>query len=229
MNDDGSTSRSQEEEMSDFAEFGNVPSTTLADILGREQVMDYGVRPLWSDIPRVAGPAFTVRCPAGDNLMLHAAIHRAEPGSIIVVQSGDVDYALAGGNVCAVAQRRGIAAIVTDGVIRDLGEVRQMRFPVFARGIIPIPGTKSAVEPLNVQVRCGGVQVNAGDIVVADEEGIVVTPRARRDEVLAAARAKLAKEAGESLDVWEEAHRTRINKILADQGFEESTDPEPGA
>ncbi|GAA3257938.1 RraA family protein [Nonomuraea helvata] len=215
--------------MSDFTEFGNVPSTTLADILGREQVMDYGVRPLWSDIPRVAGPAFTVRCPAGDNLMLHAAIHRAEPGSIIVVQSGDVDFALAGGNVCAVAQRRGVAAIVTDGVIRDLGEVRQMRFPVFARGIIPIPGTKSAVEPLNVQVRCGGVRVNAGDIVVADEEGIVVTPRARRDEVLAAARAKLAKEAGESLDAWEEAHRARIDKILADQGFEDSTGPEPGA
>ncbi|MEV0230139.1 RraA family protein [Nonomuraea sp. NPDC050786] len=215
--------------MNDFAEFGNVPSTMLAEILGREQVMDIGVRPLWSDIPRVAGPAFTVRCPAGDNLMLHAAIHRAEPGSIIVVQSGDVDYALAGGNVCAVAQRRGIAAIVTDGVIRDLGEVRTMRFPVFARGIIPIPGTKSAVEPLNIQVRCGGVRVNPGDIVVADEEGIVVTPAARRDEVLAAARAKLAKEAGESLDAWEEAHRARINKILAEQGFADSTGSDPDA
>lgn len=127
--------------------------------------------------------------------MLHAAIHRAEPGSVIVVEAGDVDYALAGGNVCAVAQRRGVAGFVLDGVIRDLAEVREMGFPVFARGVIPIPGTKSAVVPLGGKVRCGGVNVHAGDIVVADEEGIVVTPRARREQVLLDARAKLAKEA----------------------------------
>ncbi|MCM2417433.1 RraA family protein [Streptomyces sp. RKAG293] len=198
--------------------FTSVSPTTLADVLGREQVMDIGIRPLWPS-PRVAGPAFTVRCPPGDNLMLHAAIHRAEPGSVIVVEAGDVDYALAGGNVCAVAQRRGIAAFVLDGVIRDLAEVREMGFPVFARGVIPIPGTKKAVVPLNGTVRCGGVRVSAGDIVVADEEGIVVTPGARQEQVLADARTKLAKEAGESLDAWEAAHRARIDAILAENGF----------
>jgi len=193
--------------------FQTIPPTTLADVLSREQVMDIGIRPLWAS-QRVAGPAFTVRCPPGDNLMLHAAIYRAEPGSIIVAEAGDVDYALAGGNVCAVAQRRGIAAFVLDGVIRDLAEVREMGFPVFARGVIPIPGTKAAVEPLNAPVRCGGVQVHAGDIVVADEEGIVVVPSARQDQVLQAAQAKLAKEAGETLDAWEAAHRARIDAIL---------------
>src|SRR3954462_11375056 len=96
--------------------FTHVPSTTLADLLGRAQVMDIGIRPLWNS-PRVAGPAYTVRCEPGDNLMLHAAIYRAEPGSVIVVESGDMGYALAGGNVCAVAQRRGVAAFVVDGVI----------------------------------------------------------------------------------------------------------------
>lgn len=171
--------------------------------------------------PRVAGPAFTVRCPPGDNLMLHAAIHRAAPGSVIVVEAGDVDYAVAGGNVCAVAQRRGIAGLVVDGVIRDLAEVREMGFPVFARGVIPIPGSKTAVEPLNVPVRCGGVEVSAGDIVVADEEGIVVAPHAGQERVLRDAQAKLAKEAGESLDAWEQAHRARIDKILRDNGFQE--------
>ncbi|MEU1789049.1 RraA family protein [Streptomyces sparsogenes] len=206
--------------MTDGTGFAHIPPTTLADVLGRAQVMDIGIRPLWSPTPRVAGPAFTVRCPPGDNLMLHAAIHRAQPGSVVVVESGDVDYALAGGNVCAVAQRRGIAAFVLDGVIRDLGEVREMGFPVFARGVIPIPGAKAAAGPFNVAVRCGGVEVNAGDIVVADEEGVVVTPHARREEVLRAAEAKLAKEAGETLDAWEEAHRARIDKILGAQGFE---------
>src|SRR5919204_2527167 len=128
----------------------DLPTTTLADVLERRQVMDAGIRPLWAG-PRIAGPAFTVRCPPGDNLMLHAAIHRAEPGSVIVVESGDVDYALAGGNVCAVAQRRGIAAFVLDGLIRDLAEIRELRFPVFARGVIPIPGAKAVTEPLNVE------------------------------------------------------------------------------
>jgi 4-hydroxy-4-methyl-2-oxoglutarate aldolase len=202
------------------AAFAEIPTTTLADVLGREQVMGIGIRPLWSPVPRVAGPAFTVRCPPGDNLMLHAAVHRAEPGAVIVVESGDLDYALAGGNVCAVAQRRGVAAFVADGLIRDLAEVREMGFPVFARGVIPFPGSKKAVEPLNAPVRCGGVAVDPGDIVVADEEGIVIVPSGRTRETLTAARAKLAKEADETLDTWEAAHRTRIDEILRAQGFE---------
>ncbi|MGH3001313.1 MAG: RraA family protein [Gaiellaceae bacterium] len=206
--------------MTDAAGFEEISPTTLADVLGREQVMDIGIRPLWPSIPRVAGPAFTVRCPPGDNLMLHAAIHRAEPGSVVVVEAGDVDYAVAGGNVCAVARRRGIAAFVIDGVIRDLAEVRELRFPVFARGVIPIPGVKAAVEPLNGRVRCGGVDVSAGDIVVADEEGVVVTPAGRREQALTAARERLAREVGESLDAWERAHRARIDEVLAEQGFE---------
>jgi regulator of RNase E activity RraA len=205
--------------MNDVTGFTDIPTTTLADVLGRDQVMDIGIRPLWPSGARVAGPAFTVRCAPGDHLMLHAAIYRAAPGSIIVVEAGDVDYAVAGGNVCAVAQRRGIAAFVVDGVIRDLGEVREMGFPVFARGVIPVPGAKAAVAPLNRPVRCGGVRIAAADIVVADEEGIVVTPSADRERVLADARARLAKESGESLDAWELAHRARIDDALRAAGF----------
>ena len=203
----------------DVSGFTRIPPTTLADVLGREQVMDIGIRPLWPGA-RLAGPAFTVRCAPADNLMLHAAIYRAEPGSVIVVEAGDVDYAVAGGNVCAVAQRHGVAGFVVDGVIRDLGEVREIGFPVFARGVIPIPGAKKVVTgPLNEPVRCGGVEVRAGDVVVADEEGIVVTPRDRGEQVLREAQAKLAKEAGETLDEWEAAHRARIDALLREGGF----------
>ncbi|WP_033293603.1 RraA family protein [Amycolatopsis jejuensis] len=197
----------------------DLPTTTLADLLGRSQVLDHGVRPLWTPVPRIAGPAYPVRCPPGDHLMLHAAIHRAPAGSVIVVESGDVGYALAGGNVCAVAQRRGIAGFVLDGVIRDLAEVREMRFPVFARGVIPIPGAKAAVTPLGEPVRCGGVTVSAGDVVVADEEGVVVVPGSRAGEVLADARARLAKEDAQTLDEWEAAHRARVDAALAAGGF----------
>ncbi|QLJ05787.1 RraA family protein [Streptomyces sp. NEAU-sy36] len=205
----------------DFAAFRDVPTTTLADLLGPAQVMDAGIRPLWGPVPRVAGPAFTVNCPPGDNLMLHAAVHRAAPGSVIVVESGDVSRALAGGNVCAVARRNGVAAFVADGLLRDLAEVRDMGFPVFARGIVPIPGTKEAATPLGRPVRCGGVRISAGDVVVADEEGVVAVPAADRAGVLDAARAKLAEEAAKTLDDWERAHRARIDEILARQGFTE--------
>jgi 4-hydroxy-4-methyl-2-oxoglutarate aldolase len=198
--------------------FATVPTTTLADLLGREQVMDIGMRPLWPS-PRVAGPAYTVRCPPGDNLMLHAAIHRAPAGSVIVVECDDVEYALAGGNVCAVAQRRGVRAFVLDGVIRDLAEIRELGFPVIARGVIPIPGAKEAVEPLNVPVRCGGVTVEPGDVVVADEDGVVVVPQSRQAEVLVDAKARPAEDAAESLDDWQETHRERIDAILQAKGF----------
>jgi regulator of RNase E activity RraA len=199
----------------------DISPTTLADVLGRDQVMDIGIRPLWNGPGRIAGPAFTVRCSPGDNLMLHAAIYRAEPGSVIVVEAGDMDYALAGGNVCAVAQRRGISGFVIDGVIRDLAEVREMGFPVFARGVIPVPGVKGAVLPLGQPVRCGGVTVWAGDLVVADEEGVVVVPAARQEQVLRDARAKDAKEAGQTLDEWEADHRAKVDAILREKGFAE--------
>ncbi|MDT7783272.1 MAG: 4-hydroxy-4-methyl-2-oxoglutarate aldolase [Pseudonocardiales bacterium] len=200
-------------------EFGHISPTTLADVLGRERVMDIGIRPLWTPMPRIAGPAFTVRCPPGDNLMLHAAIYRAAPGDVIVVQSGDLDYALAGGNVCAIAHRRGVAGFVLDGVIRDVAEARELGFPVFARGVIPIPGTKNAALPLNQPIDCGGVRVSPGDVVVADEEGIVVVPHDRQSDALHKAQSKQDKEAAQSLDEWEADHRARVDKALRDNGF----------
>ena len=199
--------------------FAALSPTTLADCLSRDRVMDIGIRPLWPGMPRLAGPAFPVRCPPGDNLMLHAAIYRARPGDVVVVEAGDTDYAVAGGNVCLVAQRRGIAGFVVDGVIRDVAEVREHRFPVFARGVIPIPGAKDAVGVLGGPVRCGGVQVAPGDVVVADEEGIVVVPAGRAAAVREAAEARAAKEAGQSLDAWEASHRARIEEILRKKGI----------
>ncbi len=207
--------------MTDSNAFSALSPTTLADAMGRDQVMDIGIRPLWQPMPRIAGPACTVRCAPGDNLMLHAAIYRAAPGSVIVVEAGDVDYAVSGGNVCAVAKRRGIAGFVVDGVIRDLAEVREDRFPVFARGVIPIPGGKRELGVLNGTVRCGGVRVAPGDVVVADEEGIVVVPAAEQDTVLETAGARAAKDVAESLEEWEAEHQARIDAILRDKGFVE--------
>ena len=205
--------------MNDGLNFAALSPTAYADVLGRTQVMDMGIRELWPCIPRVAGPAYTVHCPAGDNLMLHAAIYRAAPGSVIVVQAGDVDYAVAGGNVCAIAQSRGIAGFVVDGVIRDLAEVREARFPVFARGVMPVPGQKKQLGTLNQPIVCGGVQVSPGDIVVADEEGIVVIPAAQQEAVWQAARQRSEADAAQSLTDWEVSHRAKIAQALQSLGF----------
>jgi regulator of RNase E activity RraA len=206
-------------DMTHTSKFLELSPTTLADCLPRQQVMGAEIRPLWEGMPRIAGPAYTVRCCPGDNLMLHAAIHRAPEGSVVVVEGADADFALAGGNVCAVAQKNGITAFVLDGVVRDVAEIRTLRFPVFAKGVVPKPGTKQLVGTLLRPIRCGGVAVAPDDMIVADEEGIVVVPAAECAAVLVAAQARAVADASQSLAEWEVAHRSRVLKTLADQGF----------
>ncbi len=199
--------------------FRALSPTTLADVLDLGCIMRIGIGPLWPGMPRIAGPAFTVRTARHDNLMLHAAIYLAEPGDVIVVEAGDAEMAVAGGNVCAVAQRRGVVGFVIDGVIRDVAESRAKGFPLFARGVSPIPGSKDGPGEINSPIACGGVTVSPGDVIVADEEGIVVVPGARAAEVLARAQAKAAAEAAETLDSWEKKHRARVEATLKAKGY----------
>ena len=152
--------------------------------------------------------------------MLHAAIYRANPGDIIVAQADDM-YALAGGNVCAIAQQRGVAGFIIDGVIRDVQEVREMEFPVFARGVCPKPGAKKVLSPLNQPVECGGVTVNPGDIIAADEEGIAVIPLADAASVLDIAKKRNEKDSSVLLAQWQDDHLEKVESILTKLGFKE--------
>lgn len=202
----------------------DVAATTLAELVDVDRVLDPAIHPLWAGTPRVLGPAYAVRCHPGDQLPLHAAIYRAAPGSVIVVESGGSPLAVAGGNVCAVAQRNGIAGFVVDGYVRDLAEVRERGFPVFARGVFPKPGGKNHAGAVG-QATVGGVHIRTGDLVLADEEGIVSVPADRAHDVLAAAEAKATKEAAQTLDQWEAAHRERITAALLAVGDEEGLTP----
>ncbi|WFR85315.1 RraA family protein [Arthrobacter sp. Y-9] len=195
----------------------DVSPTSLADLVEEDRILDPAIRPLWDGMPRVSGPVHAVRCAPGDNLMMHTAIYRAEPGSVILVDAGGSRLAVAGGNVCAVAQQRGIAAFVVDGYIRDLAEVREMGFPVFARGVFPKPGGKNVVLPQDDTV-VGGVTVRTGDVVVADEEGIVVLEAAHALDLLQAAEQREIAESGQSLDDWKQAHRRKIEAGLVAGG-----------
>lgn len=201
------------------AGFLDLPTTVIAEVLTLDSVMRHVIRPLWTPVPRVAGPAYTVRTVKHDNLMLHTAIYHAEPGDVIVVQAGDDRMAVAGGKVCAVAQRRGVAAFVVDGVVRDLAATRGRSFPVFARGVSPIPGGQDGPGEIGGPITCGGVRVNPGDVVVADEEGLVVVARARAETVLKNARARAARDATESLPEWERKHRARVESTLRAHGY----------
>src|SRR5919198_6224703 len=203
----------------DIAAFAKLSPTTLADLLPRDRVMDPGIRPLWGPMARLAGPAYPVSCPAGDNLMLHVAIHRAPAGSVIVCAAGDSNWAMAGGNVCAFAQQRGIAGFVVDGCIRDIAETRNNRFPVFGRGLIPIPGVRKTAGLIDVPVVCGGVTVAPGDIVIADEEGVVVLPIAQAPKILSDAEARAAKDAKTSLEEWVKNHKARIDEATRALGI----------
>lgn len=196
-------------------DYSTLATPDYGNVLDRDCFADAGIHPLWPGMPRIAGPAFTVQLASGDNLMLHAAIHEAPAGSIIVVNAVDGRYAVAGGNVCAVARQRGIRGFVIDGVIRDLGEVRDMQFPVFARGIFPVPGTKKFHAPLNQPITCGGAPVRAGDIVVADEEGIVFIPKDAAASVFTRAKARFDQERRQSLEEWREAHQQKVADALS--------------
>ena len=206
--------------MTDYSKLKKISPTAYADALSRQQFMDIGIKQVWTPIPRIAGKAYTVKCHPGDNLMLHAAIYRAEPGTIIVVESG-IDYAMSGGNVCAIAQKRGITGFIIDGVIRDVAEVREAKFPVFARGIMPKPGVKQTLGKLNEPINCGGVEVHPGDIVVADEEGIAVIPAAKLESVYEIALARTKKEESQTLAEWEAQHQAKVERILQEKGFTE--------
>ncbi len=199
--------------------YATLSPNELSDVLELSCVMRYQIHPLWPGMPRIAGPAFTVRTGRHDNLMFHASVYLAQPGDLIVVEAGDDEMAVAGGNVCAIAQRNGVAGLVVDGVIRDVVESRERRFPILARGASPIPAKRVGEGGLNVQIRCGGVVVNPGDVVVADEEGIVVIPRARAEEILEKAQARVAAEAKLSPDDWEHRHRSAVEAALKTRGY----------
>ena len=195
-------------------EYSDIATTDYGNILGREQFLDIEIHALWQGMNRISGPAYTVQLASGDNLMLHSAIYNAPKGSIIVVDGVDDLYAVAGGNVCAVAKKRGIRGFIIDGVIRDLEEITKMKFPVYAKGIFPVPGKKQHYAELGNSIVCGGVKVNSGDIVVADMEGIAILPKSSASQVYLEAKAKAEAESKMTLGDWEQNHQLKISNAV---------------
>jgi regulator of RNase E activity RraA len=168
-----------------LAQLRQIAPATIGHLLEHE-FMDPELRPITSGFA-FAGPAITVRCFGTDSAIVHYAVDIARPGDVVVVDRlGDRRYACWGGGVSLGAHVRGIAGAVVDGVLTDRMEILELGFPVFGRGISPLTTRAPGLTgELNVPVRCGGVIVNPGDIILADDDGIVVLPPGRVAEIVA--------------------------------------------
>lgn len=174
-----------------------LPAATLHEAGGRIGVMPSAIKPVASSF-RVCGPAVTVNSPGGDNLWLHRALYVAQPGDVLVVHVSDAhDFGYWGEIMSAAGRARHLGGLVIDGCVRDGAVLADFGFPVFARGLC-IRGTGKdfgARGWINHPVLFGDLTVKAGDLVVGDTDGVVVVPRLRAEEVVAAATAREAKEA----------------------------------
>ncbi|HEX9865050.1 MAG TPA: 4-carboxy-4-hydroxy-2-oxoadipate aldolase/oxaloacetate decarboxylase [Acidimicrobiia bacterium] len=144
---------------------------------------------------RIAGPAVTVSCPPGDNLMIHAAVEMIEPGDVLVVATTEPSDNGSFGELLAVSVAgRGCVGLITNGGVRDVADLRRMGFPVWARRVHAAGTSKTGAGSVNLPVVCAGVEVRPGDVVVADDDGVAVVERERAGEVLEMARERLLKE-----------------------------------
>jgi 4-hydroxy-4-methyl-2-oxoglutarate aldolase len=163
-------------------------AATLHEAAGRIGALPSAIKPVGLDM-RVAGPAFTVHVPAGDNLWIHRALYEAAPGDVLVVStSGGIEWGYWGDilNTAAIAQRLG--GLVIDGGVRDVANLASMPFPVFSNGVC-LNGTIKGYEATawtRQPIRIGEVVVRQGDLVVGDRDGIVVLSASLVSDALAA-------------------------------------------
>lgn len=173
-----------------------LPTATLHEAGGRIGVMPSAIKPVAPGF-RICGPAVTVQSPGGDNLWLHRALYLAQPGDVLVVHvSGEHDFGYWGEIMSVAANARQLGGLVIDGCVRDGGILADFGFPVFARGLC-IRGTGKdfgARGWINHATLFDNLCVQPGDLVVGDTDGVVVLPRERAVEIVAAAQQREAKE-----------------------------------
>lgn len=169
-------------------------AATIHEVQGRTGALDPAIKPIDRDM-RFCGTAFTVECHPRDNLMLQVAISYAQPGDVLIVSAGDQPAGQFGDVLANACLARGIAAVVTDGGVRDTAEIRALGLPVFSK-FVSIQGTvKETVGPVNQPVVIGGQLVRPGDPVKGDSDGVVVV----RDDpasTIEACEARMAAEKG---------------------------------
>jgi 4-hydroxy-4-methyl-2-oxoglutarate aldolase len=169
-------------------------ASTVHEALGRRGFVGPHLRPI-QDSVGIAGNAVTVLCPPGDNLMIHAAVETCSPGDVLVVTTAQPSSNGMVGELLATSLRaHGVLGLVIEGGVRDIAQLRRMHFPVWTAYVSSQGTTKTGAGSVNLPIRLGEVTVEAGDVVCADDDGVVVVPRAEAGACLEAVMVRLERE-----------------------------------
>jgi 4-hydroxy-4-methyl-2-oxoglutarate aldolase len=187
--------RAVERAAPDVAEaLGALGSATVHEAQGRQGFVGPQLRPIQQDV-RLAGTAVTVSSHPGDNLMVHAAVELCQPGDVLVVtHTAPSTHGIFGELLATSLLARGVRALVTDAGVRDTAELRAMGFAVWSQHVSCEGTVKATAGSVNVPVVLGAQVVQPGDVVCADDDGVVVVPRAEAAAVLEQARQRTARE-----------------------------------
>jgi 4-hydroxy-4-methyl-2-oxoglutarate aldolase len=174
--------------------FSQLDVSTVYEAQGKIGLMNHEIKPIMDNV-LICGPAVTVTCFAGDNLMIHAAIEVCQPGDILVITTiGQSTAGMIGELIVMALQKRGVKGVVIDAGIRDVSRIRELGFPIWTKAISSQGTTKTRGGWVNAPVICAGAAVNPGDLILADDDGVVVVRQDQLQQVLEASKQRMQRE-----------------------------------